>query len=172
MYFRIDSFTYAGIRNYDTVSKMGGPFFMHRIKGNQLIYNLRASSLQWDTATKKWKLHNVIERTINGLNEKLKKESVLSLDFNFKPTDLTQDEYAKDKLNTIELHKYIARLKYVAGRRIQEICHTIFCVVTYINWSNSSKQKSTWWQRCSFSHWVCCRCYFYFDGQVFNHICH
>ena len=108
MYFRIDSFTYAGIRNYDTVLKSGGPFFMHRIKGNQLVYNLRASSLQWDTATKKWKLRNVVERRLNGLNEKLKKEAVLSLDFNFKPVDLTQDEYAKDKLNTIQLRKYIA----------------------------------------------------------------
>jgi len=108
MYFRIDSFTYAGIRNYDTLLKSGGPFFMHRIKDNQLVYNLRASSLQWDTATKKWKLHGVVERSLNGLNEKLKREPVLNLGFNFKPVDLTQDEYAQDKLNTIELHRYIA----------------------------------------------------------------
>lgn len=108
MYFRIDSFTYAGIRNYDTILKSGGPFFMHRIKDNQLVYNLRASSMQWDTASKKWKLRDVVERSLNGLNEKLKREPLLKLDFNFKPVDLTQDEYAKDKLNTIELHKYIA----------------------------------------------------------------
>jgi len=108
MYFRIDSFTYAGIRNYDTLMKSGGPFFMHRIKGNQLVYNLRASSMQWDTAKKNWKLRDVVERSLNGLTEKLKKEPVLNLNVKFKPADLTQDEYAKDKLNTIELHKYIA----------------------------------------------------------------
>ncbi len=54
MYFRLDSFTYAGIRNYDTVLKSGGPFFMHRIKNNQLVYNLRASTMQWDTSVNKW----------------------------------------------------------------------------------------------------------------------
>lgn len=108
MYFRIDSFTYAGIRNYDTVLKSGGPFFMHRIKNNQLVYNLRASTMLWDTSVNKWKLHDVVERTINGLHEKIKTDKVLSLNFNFKPIDLNQDEYAKDKLNTIELHEYIA----------------------------------------------------------------
>jgi lipopolysaccharide export system permease protein len=108
MYFRIDSFTYAGIRNYDTATKYGGPFFMHRVKNNQLVYNLRAESLQWDTSSNKWKLRNVVKRTINGLNEKIQEDKVLSLNFNFKPADLNQDEYAKDKLNTPELHKYIA----------------------------------------------------------------
>ncbi|HYK43559.1 MAG TPA: LptF/LptG family permease [Parafilimonas sp.] len=108
MYFRIDSFTYAGIRNYDTTTKYGGPFFMHRINDNQLTYNLRAESLQWDTASRKWKLNNVVERTINGLHETVKREKLLLFNFNFKPADLNQDEYAKDKLNTPQLHHYIA----------------------------------------------------------------
>ena len=108
MYFRIDSFTYAGIRNYDTIIKNGGPFFMHRIKGNQLVYNLRASSIKWDTATKKWNLKDVVERNINGLSEKIKVEPTLNLSFNFRPVDLIQDAYAQDKLNTIALYKYIS----------------------------------------------------------------
>src|SRR5207237_10325712 len=36
-YFRVDSFTYAGVINYDTVTKCGGPFFMHNIKHNQMM---------------------------------------------------------------------------------------------------------------------------------------
>jgi len=107
IYFRIDSFTYAGVRNYDTASKYGGPFFMHRIKDNKLVYNLRAQSVQWDTAAKKWKLTTVVERTINGLKENVKSEKTLMLNFNFKPGDLSHDEYAKDKLNSPQLHKYI-----------------------------------------------------------------
>jgi lipopolysaccharide export system permease protein len=107
VYFRIDSFTYSGIRNYDTTSKYGGPFFMHRIRGNQVVYNLRCESIQWDTATKKWKLKNVIERTINGLKENIKTEKTLLLNFNFKPLDLSRDEYVKDKLNSPQLHQYI-----------------------------------------------------------------
>ncbi len=108
MYFRIDSFTYAGIRSYDTITKNGGPFFMHRIKNNELIYNLRASTIKWDTAAKKWYLRDVVERSINGLHETLKIDKALSLTFNFKPIDLTQDENVKDKLNSVALYKYIA----------------------------------------------------------------
>jgi len=107
VYFRIDSFTYAGIRNYDTLSKFGGPFFMHRIFNNGLVYNLRCESIQWDTAARKWKLKNIVERHINGLKETVKTQKNLTLNFNFKPIDLSRDEYAKDKLNTPQLHQYI-----------------------------------------------------------------
>jgi lipopolysaccharide export system permease protein len=108
VYFRIDSFTYAGIRNYDTMTKYGGPFFMQRVKDNQLVYNLRAQSVSWDTVTKKWKLQSVVERNLNGLHEDVKTQLSLSLNFNFKPADLSRDEYAKDKLNTPQLHQFIA----------------------------------------------------------------
>jgi lipopolysaccharide export system permease protein len=107
VYFRIDSFTYAGIRNYDTAAKFGGPFFMHRIKGNLLVYNLRSQSIQWDTAKKQWRLSGIIERKINGINETVKTATDMVLNFNFKPLDLSRDEYAKDKLNSPQLWQYI-----------------------------------------------------------------
>ncbi len=107
IYFRIDSFTYAGIRNYDTTAKYGGPFFLHRIKGNELVYNLRAQAILWDTTKKKWKLTNAIERTISGMNEKVKTQTSMEVAPLFKPFDLSRDEYAKDKLNTPQLHQYI-----------------------------------------------------------------
>jgi len=107
VYFRIDSFTYSGIRNYDTTSKVGGPFFMHRVHNDQVVYNLRAQSIQWDTTAKKWKLTGVVERTINGVKENVKTQKTLMLAFNFKPIDLSRDEYTKDKLNTPQLYLYI-----------------------------------------------------------------
>jgi lipopolysaccharide export system permease protein len=108
-YFMVDSFTYAGINYYDTVSKTGSTFFMHRIKGNQLVYNLRAESLRWDTTNKrnKWVLTNVYERSLDGLTEHVSLLPEKVMDFNFKPFDLRQDEYAKDKLNTPDLKRFI-----------------------------------------------------------------
>ena len=107
VYFRLDSFTYAGIRNYDTSRKTGGPFFMHRIKDNQLTYNLRSQSIEWDTSKNKWKLSVVVERNINGLKEDVKTQKTLLLNYNFKPLDLNRDEYTKDKLSSPQLHEYI-----------------------------------------------------------------
>lgn len=108
IYFRVDSFTYAGVKSYDTGYKRGGPFFMQRIKNNQLVYNLRAQNISWDTAKKKWQLQNVFERTIDGLHETSSMVPKKEMNFNFKPLDLSRDEYAKDKLTTPELHSFIA----------------------------------------------------------------
>src|SRR3954469_9089512 len=109
VYFRVDSFTYAGVINYDTLTKRGGPFFMHTIKNDQLVYNLRAGTIQWDTAKKKWRLETVFERTINGLKEHTTTEPKKQMNFNFRPLDLSNDEHTKDMLTSPELSKYIVQ---------------------------------------------------------------
>jgi len=113
-YFRLDSFSYAGIRYYDTVNRTGNSFFIQTFKNNQLVYNLRAETLTWDTATKKWRLNRILERKINGIREELKQTPVMQMQYNFKPRDLQRDEYMKDKLTTKELNDYI-RLEKLRG---------------------------------------------------------
>ena len=73
---------------------------MHRIKDNHLIYNLRAEVIRWDTGLNKWILQSAIERTIDSLHEKVSLQQKRQMNFNFKPFDLSHDEYAKDKLTT------------------------------------------------------------------------
>jgi len=114
LYMRIDSFTYAGVHGYDTLSKSGGPFFMNRIHGNMVTQNVRAESIRWDTATRKWMLVNVTSRTINGLTENMVTEQTRLENFSFKPVDLKRDEYAKNKLTTPELDRFI-RLEQLRG---------------------------------------------------------
>ena len=107
LYLRIDSFTYAGINYYDGTQLRGGPFFLHQIKDNKLIKNIRAETFRWDTATKKWTLDNAVNRIVSNLGEKVIMMPNQTMDFNFKPTDLTRDKYTKDKLTTPELDKFI-----------------------------------------------------------------
>ncbi|HEX8461198.1 MAG TPA: LptF/LptG family permease [Segetibacter sp.] len=106
IYLQIDAKSYAGV-SYDTMSKTGTGFFIQRIEGNKVDYNLRAETIKWDTATNKWVLMNVIERWINGLNEKVTMTPSKTMSFNFKPLDLKRDEYTKDKLTTPELDRFI-----------------------------------------------------------------
>lgn len=108
---RIDSFTYAGIRSFDTVSKMGQGFFMDRVDKNEVVYNLRSDNFSWDTSKKMWRLENVIERTINGLRETVKKIDTQYLNFGYKPVDLAYDDHLKDKLKTPDLIRFIKREK-------------------------------------------------------------
>ncbi|MBA3674854.1 MAG: LptF/LptG family permease [Chitinophagaceae bacterium] len=113
-YFRLDSFSYAGIRYYDTVGRTGNSFFVQTFRNNQLVYNLRAETIAWDTLTNKWRLTGVIERYIDGIEENLKPHAVIQMEYNFKPMDLQRDEYMKDKLSTKELVDYI-RLEKLRG---------------------------------------------------------
>ncbi len=121
LYFKIDSFTYAGILDYDTASKQGGPFFMNKIIGTKLIENTRSETIRWDTAKKKWLLNYVINRKINGLKETLLQEPEKQMNFNFKPFDLKRDNYAKSKLTTPELNRYIELEKMRGSETINEL---------------------------------------------------
>lgn len=106
-YFKLDSFSYAGVKYYDTTSRTGNNFFVQRFDKTKLVYNLHAQSIRWDTAVNKWKLTNVVVRNINGLKTKLKEVPEMEMNYNFKPRDLQRDDYMKDKLTTPELNEYI-----------------------------------------------------------------
>ena len=120
-YFRMDSNTYAGLRSYDTSSKSGSNFFIQKFTNNQLVYNLRCESIHWDTASKKWKLNNVHQRSFVGNKELLQHNDTLSMQYNFKPLDLRRDEFLKDRLPTPELDHLIAMEKIRGSEAINAL---------------------------------------------------
>jgi lipopolysaccharide export system permease protein len=106
-YLRIDSNTFVGIRDFDTSAKSARGFFLQRIKNNKVSYNLRADEIRWDTATKKWKLTNAVERSVDSMKETIQRYPTLVFDLDLKPSDLRKDDYLKDKLTTPELIRFI-----------------------------------------------------------------
>lgn len=121
IYMRIDSVSYCGIRFYDTSTKSGSGFFMDRLKGNQVAYNLRADNISWDKSQKKWKLSGVIERKIDGLHEEVMKDTVRRLNFNFVPDDLKKDDYVKNRLSTKDLRKMVNMEKLRGSEGINDL---------------------------------------------------
>lgn len=106
-YRRADSNSYFGIKYYDSSSKSAGAFFLHRTKDTNLVYNLRAESMRWDTTKKNWKLKNVVERKVHLLGEEMNNYDTLNINLNLQPKDLRQDYYLKDKLTSSELKQFI-----------------------------------------------------------------
>jgi lipopolysaccharide export system permease protein len=106
-YRRIDSVTFVGIRDFDTTTRSARGFFMEKIKDNKVVYNLRAEMMQWDTATRKWKLFNAVERKIDSMQESMKLYPNMTIDISLKPAELRKDYYLKDKLTTPELVRYL-----------------------------------------------------------------
>ena len=120
-YFRIDSVTYACIYNYDTASKRGGPFFLNRIRDNKMYENIRSESVAWDTAKKNWKLENVLQRDILGVQEKVVSIPAMNMNFHFLPADFIKDKYTKDKLSSPELNRLISIEKIRGSEGLSEL---------------------------------------------------
>lgn len=113
-YRRSDTNSYVGIRYYDSIMKSSGGFFLHRTKGNKVIYNLRADAMRWDTAKKNWLLTNAVERKVESNGEVVNVYPSMNIDLNLKPNDLKYDYYLKDKLTTDQL-KEIIRMEELRG---------------------------------------------------------
>ena len=109
IYFKLNMDSYIGLKSYDTISKTGTGFFMQQFNNNRLVYNLRASNFSWDTATKKWKLYTVTERTLHDINETVLNSREKIVGYNFRPIDLRKDEYLKDQMSTPDLNDFIER---------------------------------------------------------------
>jgi lipopolysaccharide export system permease protein len=121
IYMRVDSFSYCGIRYYDTAAKGGGSFFLERVINHKVTYNLRSDNISWDTSKKMWKLTNVIERNIFELREDVKSYPELYRDFNFRPRDLQRDEFMKARLTTPELNRMIEQEKLRGSETVKEL---------------------------------------------------
>jgi lipopolysaccharide export system permease protein len=106
-YLRIDPNTYIGIKYYDTASKSASSFFLERVKDDKVVYNLRSNSIRWDTAIRKWKLFNVIERSVDSMSEIVRQIPDTIINIVLKPEELRKDDYLKDKLTTPDLVAFI-----------------------------------------------------------------
>jgi lipopolysaccharide export system permease protein len=121
IYMRVDSFSYCGIRYYDTTSRSGGSFFMETVRDQHVTYNLRSDNIIWDTARRSWKLTAVVERSLTGIRERVEFYPELYRTFNFNPTDLHKDEYMQARLTSPELKRMIELDKLRGSESVKEL---------------------------------------------------
>lgn len=137
IYLRIDSFTYAGIYGYDTLSKRSGPVFFYTVRNGRVTENMRADMISWDTAKKKWVLQSMVDRKLMPLKEDVSQEVTKLMKFNFRPEDLSRDKYTKDKLTSDELQRFI-KLEELRGSeglnelRIENYRRDATCVTVFL----------------------------------------
>lgn len=121
IYMRVDSFSYCGIRYYDTTSRSGGSFFLETVHDFKVTYNLRADNMSWDTAKKQWRLSGVLDRKLDGLKEKVAYYPEMYKDFPFGPKDLQRDEFMQARLTTPELNRMIKLEKLRGSETVKEL---------------------------------------------------
>ncbi|OQY93725.1 MAG: permease [Sphingobacteriales bacterium UTBCD1] len=106
-YLRTDSNTFVGLKEFDTTTKTARGFFLDRVKGDKVVYNLRSSLIRWDTAAKGWNLYSAVERKVDSMGEVIHYYDTLAIKLSVKPSELRKDDYLKDKLTTPELISFI-----------------------------------------------------------------
>lgn len=107
-YLKVDSNTFAGFREYNPINfQTERGFFIDRLKGTRLVYNLRADQARWDTVKKTWIAYKAVERTLDGTKETIRITDTLPLKLNIKHTAIKPDKYLKDRLTTSQLKAYI-----------------------------------------------------------------
>lgn len=121
MYLKVDSFTYAVINNYDTVTKTSNGCFLYKIENNKLVENKKADRMFWDEKKKKWILQSIIIRGIDSIKETLYQLPESVLNFKSTPRDLLRGKYTKDILTSPELSRYIDLEKKKASENINEL---------------------------------------------------
>ncbi|MCO6497298.1 MAG: LptF/LptG family permease [Chitinophagaceae bacterium] len=120
-FFRLDSFSYAGIRYYDTTSKSGNTLQINKFDSTTLVYSLTAQGFTWDTAKNDWALRQVRIRTFDGLKQTLVDSPVMNRNFHLSPEDLKVDAYMKDRMTTPQLIHFIEKEKMRGGEDINSL---------------------------------------------------
>lgn len=123
LYLKLDSFTYAGIYNYDTGTKSSYNFFAYKVMNNKVIENTRADRMVWDTTKKanKWKIYNTVHRQIKDAKEQLQTKNEEVLAFTTRPNQLMREKYTKDKLTSPQLAAYIQSERKAGAENINEL---------------------------------------------------
>ncbi len=123
LHLKLDSFTYGGFYNYDTSTKSSSTFFGYVIKNNEVIKNIRADRMYWDTVkgNNKWKIENVVSRSLTGVAENFSKTSVEQLSMQAKPSQLIREKFTKDKMSSAELSAYIKKERASGSENINEL---------------------------------------------------
>jgi len=120
-YMRVDSFSYCGMRYYDTVSRSGGSFFLETVKDHRVTYNLRADNIIWDTSMKSWRLNGVVERRLDSLGETVTYTPETHRSYTFRPHDLQRDDFVQSRLTTPELRRLLELEKLRGSETVKEL---------------------------------------------------
>ncbi|MCL9807211.1 LptF/LptG family permease [Flavobacterium amniphilum] len=121
-------FIYAS--NFSQEAKTGYNFVYEKFDKERLLYKITASSIMYNPKTKDYTMMNFTKRTVGELGDKLERENVKNMKFNFEMDDLTPVIYIAETLNMTELNKFIEKEKQRGSSNINR-----YMVVKYRKYS-------------------------------------
>lgn len=105
--------------SYNTLDQMGFRFSYEKFEGRQLVYKFTADRLRWDTVTTQWRVENYRVREINGMQEYIRRGSVLDTTFGFLPAEFSTRENNITAMDNRELNAFIAEKRLRGAEGLQ-----------------------------------------------------
>ncbi len=114
---------YIYLERYSTEENTGYKFSIEKFRKGELYYKLMAESIKWDSTKSRWTVNNFYIRTINGINEHIRKGVKIDTTFAFTPKEFGRKDNTVETMDTPELNKYIEseRLKGSDNIEVYEI---------------------------------------------------
>ncbi|HNW75139.1 MAG: LptF/LptG family permease [Bacteroidales bacterium] len=105
------SFIY--LENFNIHTGSGWKFSVEKFRDQELIYKLKAERLEWDSIRSHWIISNYYIRTINGMEETLKKGAKLDTVMPFTPSDFMED------IEDVKIMNYFALRKQIKEKELR-----------------------------------------------------
>ena len=140
---------YVFLESYNRTTEIGHRFSYEIFNKNELIYKINAQFLRWDSISKRWIAEDYFIRTLNGMDEKIKRGKKLYIKLNLKPEDFIISKENWETMSYRQIREYINVLRLKGSnelkfyevekhKRVSFPCATI--VLTLIGVSMSSRK--------------------------------
>ncbi|UTW63012.1 LptF/LptG family permease [bacterium SCSIO 12741] len=99
---------YTYFDKYNAQNDIGYKFTLEKWEEGVLVFKLQSDYTQWDSTTSNWKVHNYTIREFDGIEETMRRGSVMDTAINMHPSEFEQRlEYTTQMMSTPELSAYI-----------------------------------------------------------------
>lgn len=128
---------YIYLERYKTEENTGYKFSIEKFNSSGLYYKMMAETIKWDSIKSRWTINNYFVRTINGMNETIRKGKTIDTSFAFTPKEFGRKDNTVETMDTPELNKYIEseRLKgsdHIEVYEIEKYRRSSFPFATFI----------------------------------------
>jgi len=97
--------------SYNVKSKVGYKFSMEKFEDGELVSKLVSDYTKWDTTINKWKIYNYYVREYKDGKEIITKGKRLDTTLTISPVDFEKRDNDVERMNIVELNKYIEQEK-------------------------------------------------------------
>jgi lipopolysaccharide export system permease protein len=83
--------TFIYMENFNVQTKAGRKFSLEQFRNKEMVFKLMSETIEWDSATSKWKLNRYYSRRFYGKVESIRKGTRLDTIFALSPKDMNED---------------------------------------------------------------------------------